>query len=153
MVLIDREGKLRATRLTQSLQLRVYHKNDLGHPFAFKLGRADLFAGRNGGLHAVTAAETTYFDFQVRGNGAVDPFEVEPKKRWRVAPLMDTCQSCHGRVEGNGIHSVNAVYTVAAERTGLTTSDLKEQVEATLDWHRHTYTWGLLQGLWGASGK
>jgi hypothetical protein len=153
MVLIDADGRLRASRLTESLELRVYHKNDLGHPFAFKLRRADLFAARNGGLRAVSDEEKAYFDFQVSGPMfvvGVDPFEVERKERRATPALMSTCGSCHARVQGNGIHSVNAVFAGSPARAGLVVTDLKEQANATLNWHRQTYTWGLLQGLWGS---
>jgi hypothetical protein len=49
-LLIDDEGRPRATPLTESLQLRVYWKDELGRPFAFRLRRGELFADRDGGL-------------------------------------------------------------------------------------------------------
>ncbi len=145
MLLIDDQGKLRPSRLTESLLLRVYHRNDLGHPFALKLRRAELFAGRGGGLHAVTATETSYFDFQTRGG---DPFEVEPKKRWAPPTLLNTCRNCHERREGRGILSVAILWAGTRERKGLVGSDPKQQDRATMAWLQRTYTWGLLQGLW-----
>lgn len=145
MLLIDDQGKLRVSRLTESLLLRVYHRNDLGHPFAFKLCRADLFASRNGGLHAVTATEPSYFDFQTRGG---DPFEVEPKKRRLPEALLGTCTRCHDRHEGRGIFSVATLWTGGQEGPGLAGSDPKQQAQATVVWHHRTHTWGLLQRLW-----
>jgi hypothetical protein len=47
-VLIDDRGRPRESPLTESLQLRVYWKDDVGRPFAFRLRRAELFADRDG---------------------------------------------------------------------------------------------------------
>jgi hypothetical protein len=53
-LLIDDQGRQRAAPLTESLQLRVYWKDDLGRPFAFRLRRGELFAGRDGGIKPVS---------------------------------------------------------------------------------------------------
>jgi hypothetical protein len=53
-LLIDDQGRPREAPLTESLQLRVYWKNEVGRPFVFRISRGELFAGRDGGLKAVT---------------------------------------------------------------------------------------------------
>jgi hypothetical protein len=149
MILIDGTGTLRAAPLTESVQFRVYKELDTGIPFEFTLGRKDLFAGRNGGLRAVGADETSYFDFQTR---AGDVFE-RPKKPAATA-ILSTCRSCHERVERpGGIRSMNVAFSGAGSApkpTGLEPSDPKSETEMTIDWTRKSYSWGLLQGMWAA---
>jgi hypothetical protein len=147
MLLIDEQGRPHETRLTESLELRVYHKNDLGHPFAFHLRRSDLFTGRAGGLHAIGPDETTYFDFQVQPEGpSHDP--IEATKPRRPEKLMSTCQGCHARTNGDGILSVATLHAGLRRQMGLTVTTPAEQVRATTTWLRRTYTWGLFQGMW-----
>jgi hypothetical protein len=148
-LLIDSSGNLRESPLTESLQIRVYKKQDLGIPFMLTLRRKDLFAGRNGGLLPVGQAETSYFDFQTRG---VDVFEeaVLPP----AEAVMQTCSHCHTRTDGReGIYSVNTIYAprdAGPTTTGLCSTTLSMESERTIGWVRKTYTWGLLQGLWEA---
>jgi hypothetical protein len=56
-VLIDDQGRPKESPLTESLQLRVYWKDDVGRPFAFQLRRGDLFAGRDGGFRPASLKE------------------------------------------------------------------------------------------------
>ncbi|MDR3619694.1 MAG: hypothetical protein P4L85_10110 [Paludisphaera borealis] len=148
-LLIDDSGTLRESPLTESLQIRVYKKQDLGIPSMFTLRRKDLFAGRNGGLRPVGGADTSYFDFQTRGG---DVFEqaVLP----RAEAVMQTCSRCHTRTDGReGIYSVNTIYAsrdAGPSPTGLCSTTLSEESERTIGWVRKSYTWGLLQGLWEA---
>jgi hypothetical protein len=146
MLLIDNTGTLRATPLTESVQLRVFRRLDTGDPYMFTLQRRDLFAGRSGGLHAVGATETSFFDFQTRGG---DIFEM--KTRSPAPALMKTCTSCHARLDvRGGIGTVVTIYARDDKDPGLAATDLAQQVRFTIDWTRATYTWGLLQGLWEA---
>jgi hypothetical protein len=146
-VLIDSTGRLRVAPLVESLQLRVYFKMDSGLPVAWKLSRRDLFAGRNGGLRAVTRDHVSYFDFQTR---TVDIFE--SPKPVEGTRLLSTCGSCHDRVHGiGGVHTMNTAYSGAGSApplTGLATADPAHEAYMTLDWTRKSYTWGLLQGMW-----
>ena len=144
-LLIDSSGTLRESPLTESLQIRVYRKLDLGIPCAFTLRREDLFAGRNGGLRAVTPDETSYFDFQTRGG---DVFEMP--KLLPAAAIMQSCEHCHAHLDGRGgIHTVNTIYSrFGRGATGLAPTTLRQEASATIDWTRKSFTWGLLQGLW-----
>jgi hypothetical protein len=145
-LLIDRTGTLRESPLTESVEIRVYQKLDLGIPIAFALRRSDLFAGRTGGLRAIGPEETSYFDFQTRGS---DVFE--EAKRPPAQHMMETCNRCHARNSGKGgIHTVNTFYSVGTDGPppGLTFTTPQAVTHATVDWVRQTYSWGLLQGMW-----
>jgi hypothetical protein len=156
LLLIDQAGRLRPTRLTQSVELRYYRKPergrepiDIGTPAVFVLSRKDLFAGRNGGLRAVGREDTAPYSFQARAGWlGVDPLEL--RKPSRQTPLLQLCASCHARKDGRGgISSVNTLYAGArGEPPGLVEATEGEQEKATLRWVRRTYTWGLIQGLW-----
>jgi hypothetical protein len=149
LLLIDNTGKLRESPLTESLQFRVYHELDTGIPFELTLRRKDLFAGRNGGLHAVGPDETSYFDFQTRRG---DVFEMP--KRPPATAVLSTCRNCHERTDRpGGIRSMNTAFHgggSAPEPTGLWPTDPKREAQMTIDWTRTSYTWGLLQGMWDA---
>lgn len=53
MVLIDDQGRPKESPVTESLQLRVYWKDDVGRPFVFRMHRGELLAGRDGGIKPV----------------------------------------------------------------------------------------------------
>jgi hypothetical protein len=170
MFLIDTTGTIRATRLTESLQLRVFEKPHRNHPvFEFVLRRGDLIAQRNGGLRPVGEKEVLYFNFGGLGGdhaGLPDPFE-ERRHRHPEA-LMKSCMVCH--VDGNDTIRLSTAFAGGREipvfrqgphdeskqivgwsaKPGLMPTNLKQQVESTTKWTRKTYTWGLLQGLWEA---
>jgi len=149
MLLIDRSGTLRESPLTESLQIRVYRKLDLGIPFEYTLRRCDLFAGRNGGLDVVGADEASYFDFQTRSGDVFEMSKLPP-----AAAIMQTCHQCHTRLDGRGgIHTVNTIYArvdIGQKVTGLWATTLKQEKSMRIDWVRKSFTWGLLQGLWEA---
>jgi hypothetical protein len=155
MLLIDSSGLLRESQLTESLQIRVYRKPDLGIPIEYTLRRCDLFAGRNGGPHAVGPDETSYFDFQTRGGDVFEMPKLPPAE-----PIMQTCNRCHAKLDGRGdiqggIHTVNTIYArgeAGQKPTGLWPTTLNLEARTTIDWTRKSYTWGLLQGLWAAQG-
>src|SRR5262249_11940593 len=130
-------------------QIRVYHKMDNGIPYELALRRKDLFAGRNGGLHAVGRDETSSFDFQTRGG---DVFE-RPMRPPATATLS-TCATCPERiVSRGGVDMMNVAYSgggSAPKPTGLAATDRRREAEMTIGWTQKSYTWGLLQGLWDA---
>ena len=118
MILIDADGNLVPTALTESVQVRVYHVVTPGSPyinyhngpsshdqdfFEFRFARPALFAGRSGGLRAVQLGETEYsavFSF------GIDAFEVS-REDPMVGPreILGSCQACHA---DSGIHSVQS---------------------------------------------
>jgi hypothetical protein len=118
MLLIDANGHLRPTALTESLQLRVYEgPEDTGAPVAIRLARSRLIAGKSDNLQSLNSKELS-------------------------------CVSCHARHEGNGVRSIASLYAGERQQPGLSASDLKTQEASTIAWTEKTYAWGLLQGLW-----
>lgn len=171
LLLIDRAGTLRPSRLTESVQLRVLCDPQKNHPaFEFMLRRGDLFARRGGGLRPVGEDEILYFNFGSGGRGlldrAADPFE-GPKPD-RPVPLVRACMDCHVSAVERAIFATavtpgrrQPVYASSplqgpvgkaiigyTTRLALAPTDVQQQVRATTDWTRKSYTWGLLQGLW-----
>jgi putative NIF3 family GTP cyclohydrolase 1 type 2 len=115
MIAINSEGRLMPTRITESLQLRVYHSI---HPtpymnyenapsshdqdfFEFRMSRQDLFSGGNVGLIAVTPSQTEFATFSTQG---VDPFELHGPAE-RPMSILERCAPCH---VNPGIHSVES---------------------------------------------
>lgn len=111
-VLMDNRGKLVATHLTESVQIRVYRSirpfmddNAFGDPpqrvFELRVDRQVLFSGRSGGFHAVAADEKEFGFFNIyRGP---DEFEDEdsPEVAGQGIVLLQ-CAGCHSSA---GIHS------------------------------------------------
>jgi hypothetical protein len=121
MLLIDDQGRLRPTKLTESLQLRTFSgdEEDVGAPTVFKLARSGLFAGKDDGLRAL----------DLKGN---------------------KCLGCHFTHDGNGVRSLNSRSMGARDRSALAASNLEEQTRRSIAWTEKSYTWGLLQGMWEA---
>jgi hypothetical protein len=108
-IVIDTEGKLLPTALTESVQLRVYHAvtsgtrymNYINGPsshdqdfFEFRMSRPELFAGHNGGLFAVGPSQTEFTTFSTHGMD------------WDgQGVILERCRSCH---VDSGIHSVQS---------------------------------------------
>jgi hypothetical protein len=109
MVLISGSGRPLGTRLTESVQMRVYRAIhfDLGGTgahsqdfFEFRLSRERLLFGQAGGLRGVAPGEKEFAFFRSHGN---DVFEDESEKpeSWEGAVLL-SCSGCH---EFAGMHS------------------------------------------------
>ena len=91
MIVIDAQGNLEPTALTESVQLRVYRAVTSGSPyinyengpsshdqdfFEFRFARGALLARRSGGLLAVQPGEA---EFPTMFSFGIDPFEASPK--------------------------------------------------------------------------
>jgi hypothetical protein len=109
IVLIDKDGNLMRTNLTESVQMRVYRAIhfDLGGTgshsqdfFEFRISREGLLSGQAGGLRAVVPGEKEFAFFRAHGN---DVFESDTEKpeSWEGVVLL-TCSGCH---EFAGMHS------------------------------------------------
>lgn len=108
-ILIDNEGGLLPSQLTESVQLRVYHAvtpgtkymNYINGPsshdqdfFEVRMRRGELFAHRNGGLVAIQPAATEFATFSTHG------FDFEGQ-----GSILARCRACHSDF---GIHSVQS---------------------------------------------
>jgi hypothetical protein len=115
-IVIDSEGRLEPTRLTESVQLRVYHDVTPGprylnysngpsrHDqdfFEFRMSRPRLFSGKAGGLVTVHMNDVEYPTFRTHGD---DPFESSDSAD-SPALILDRCRGCHS---DSGIHSVQS---------------------------------------------
>jgi hypothetical protein len=115
-ILIDNQGRLVPTQLTESVQLRVYHAvttgtkytNYINGPsshdqdfFEVRMRRAELFAHQRGGLAAISAADAEFATFNTHG---IDVFEsADPLDE--QGPILGRCRACHS---DSGIHSVQS---------------------------------------------
>jgi len=167
MVIIDNQGDLVPTRLTEDVQIRVYRaisktipegfnfdfnaERTAQHFFEIKLSRAKLFAGHPGGLRALARDEKEFLLFQSHGD---DPFdrvkENESMERERVTTLK-LCVFCHS---SPGIHSMNSHSELMGAQAALIASDINNEAKVTIGWkqtNQAKYDWRLLQRLWRAS--
>lgn len=166
MLLIDADGRLRPTRLTESVRLRVYREVprrderplSLQDFYEFNLRRKDLFAGKAGGLNSA-GPEDVFADpffrkrmIPERGEDW-DPAEPPLTRQARSGPIA--CGSCHGGCSdsGPGIFSVLSIaHTARLSDLGPATVPGKDipipKDLLPIAWKRQQYSWGLLQGLW-----
>jgi hypothetical protein len=160
MLTIDDHGKIKPTRLIESIQFRVYReipKGDPAHPegfddltgkqdfYEFRMTRKDLFAGTAGGLHADGPRDEDILPFV--NPGPHDPFEEKPPIRPGTFTIMAQCAGCHKQP---GIHSVEA-YRRSFNHLPVPANprpfDRSQQEQATMLRKWENYTWGLLQAM------
>ncbi|MGC2248786.1 MAG: hypothetical protein WA609_19440 [Terriglobales bacterium] len=107
IVLIDSDGNPTRTKLTESVQMRVYRAIhfDLGGTgthsqdfFEFTISREGLFSGHTGGLRSIARGEKEFGFFHTHG---IDVFESEREKPEGGVVLLG-CSGCH---EFAGMHS------------------------------------------------
>jgi hypothetical protein len=154
MLLIDDSGKMRPTRLIESVQIRVVRgvaeeDNDF---FEFSLHRKELFDG-NSGLRAGKSDQVTIPIFNRTHDedlfsipGRVGALRETVAKRIRKEPVTENlrldCVVCHKRPE---IASASAFFHDRSPE--LTASERANEVERIIRWKGEKYNWGLLQGL------
>jgi hypothetical protein len=157
-VLIDTEGQLVPSRLTESVQLRVYRGIDRSRGavskqsvMEFDFSRPALFAGTAGGLQAVHEKDKDFSVFLVIG---IDPFEFQLSANPRPpdpegGPALRRCMSCH---DGAGIFSVLSHSQLFSGKTlrppSYRQSDAESIEESTASWKNDQFSLGLLRGLW-----
>jgi hypothetical protein len=167
MVIIDNQGDLVPTRVTEDVQIRVHRAISKTIPesfifdsnaehtaqdfFEIKLSRTKLFAGHSGGLRALARDEKEFLLFQSHG---ADPFdrvkENESMERGRITTLK-LCVYCHF---SPGIHSMNSHSGLMGAQAALIASDINNETKVTIGWkqtNQAKYDWRLLQRLWRAS--
>jgi hypothetical protein len=150
MMLIDDKGKMRPTRLIESVQIRVVRGNMEKESdfYEFTQHRKELFDGK--GLRAVKSDEVTIPVFNVRDEDVLDlPRSVRQKREAAVKGegrvtenLRIGCTSCHTQ---SGIASVSSFFH--DRPPGLTASERGPEVERVIRWKGEKFNWGLLQGL------
>jgi hypothetical protein len=165
MLLINKDGRIAVTPVTESLQLRVFrtilnrvpqrqprdaHSDQ--HVYEFTRSRVLLFASKSGGLRALDPEDKDFStqllvhpDDEFESPAAIAPFERQMGK------TLLGCIGCHDRP---GIYSVRSYVGGDFPRGQYYLPVLQEndnpntQGERTALLKRREYSWGLLQGLW-----
>ena len=115
-IVMNSEGNLVPTSLTETVQFRRYHSitpgseytNYINGPashdqdfFEFHFSRSELFAGHAGGLVAIQPADVEFPTFATHG---IDSFE-SPPRLMEQGKILARCFGCHS---DSGIHSVQS---------------------------------------------
>jgi hypothetical protein len=166
-IVIDTDGKLLPTAVTESVQLRVYHAitpgtqymNYINGPsshdqdfFEFRMSRPELFGRRNGGLVAVHPGETEYATFSTHG---MDAFESTTPFAGQGV-VLQRCLGCHS---DSGIHSVQSRVQwmqcsqgTREEKNDETHGDpIAWETDVTIARKQQQREFNLLQRLWQGS--
>jgi hypothetical protein len=111
LVLIDDNGHPTATRLTESVQIRVYraiHFDSSGtgarsQDFVeFTLSRTRLFSGQSGGLRAIAQGNREFLIFRSHGS---DTFEMDENPERFEGVVLRGCSVCHDAAGTNSFLS------------------------------------------------
>ncbi|MGC2662000.1 MAG: hypothetical protein WA324_28905, partial [Bryobacteraceae bacterium] len=109
----DRDGNLVATPITESLQVRVFHKisgrsdrpdiidgrspaREEQDVFEIRLSQVRSFPGNTGGLRAVDPGETEFATFQTHGMDAFE-FAAERHEPAKGSVILNRCVACHSQ--------------------------------------------------------
>ena len=152
MLVIDTAGNIEPTRIIESIQLRRYLAMPPQKFYEFQMDRQQKCA-----LREVAKDEKDFLFVHFMGLG-IDPFEWKsddsqvPDSSTFKSTVLESCRTCHS---APGIYSVNAYvglfHTHSIEPSQLFNSDANREMDATINWKREQYSWGLLQGLWHQS--
>lgn len=159
LIVVDSTGKLVPTRLTESVQLRVYHSitpgtryvNYINGPsshdqdcFEFRMSRPELFARRNGGLVAVGPSETEFAVFNSHGMDAFDP--ASPLEGQNV--ILKRCGGCHSDSEIHSVQSRTRWMTQPPRAGGHHSDPIAWESDVTIARKAQQPEFKLLQRLW-----
>jgi hypothetical protein len=160
-ILIDDRGKLKATRLVESIQLR--HFGEVPGPHAarvardeqdqdvyeFQLSRKKLFAGDAGGLFS-PESDFLFVQFQSMGVDAIEQADDlhDSGARELQQLVRNSCSNCHVAPGIFSLRSFQASFPAQGYgRAQLAKSQLKDVASKTIDRKLDQRSWGLLEGL------
>jgi hypothetical protein len=165
MLLVDKDGRIATTRVTETVQIRIFRaipklmkrerQRDMSvhqEVYEFTRTRALLFAHERGGLRPLGPADKD-FRTQLLVH-PFDEFELPPDDapfERRIGPTNLSCLGCH---DSPGIFSVQSYVGGDFPRPRYYLPVLQEnknadsQGELSAMLKRQQYSWGLLQGLW-----
>jgi hypothetical protein len=167
LVLIDANGNLQPTRVTESIQMRRYFSLSKPHFIAVtnngtvradEIPRQKFFEFRmdrrgDGGLRELAPDEKDFF-FGPFLTGGPDPFEPRRNDQrvasdFRGIPLQ-SCPECHSSTGIYSVPSFTGQFSPhdAREAGQLYETDPNREMMTAIDWKRQQFDWGLLQGLW-----
>jgi hypothetical protein len=163
MCVIDTDGDIVSTPITQSIQMRRYlaiseperlvisNRLIIKPPqqfFEFRMTR-----GLNASLRMVGTNETDFLFFMTKGFDSFDGVSEEQARQQNASmhflPVLHDCTTCHTAA---GIYSVNSYTRFFGPRyletPKLYSSDPDGVIKAAIAWKKDQYSWGVLQGLW-----
>jgi hypothetical protein len=175
MCVIDTDGNIQPTSLTESIQVRRYLAiaaptyvtatncngyNVTATVLPQKLSEFQMNRRQNCELRAIGTNENGFSFVHFMGMG-IDVFESSRRNSAHEPPASDsatlqsvtlkTCVDCHS---APGIFSVNSYtrflsFSPTSQRPAdLTPLDIKRETTETIYWKQRQFDWGLLQGLW-----
>jgi hypothetical protein len=135
MLLIDQQGRIRLTPITESVQVRGE-----GAEREFKLDRKDFLAGKTKqSIHRVTDDDRERAEIVFLGNNAGD----------RPTSTLKSCFHCH---QGGDMNCRTQVFSARVgpmrAQPRLIDSTLPDEVAKSIRWKYDQFMWGKLQGLW-----
>lgn len=167
MTMFDNHGNLAGAPITESIQIRVYHSvvpdreveplqsetvaRNSQDFYEFRLSREKLFAGKGGGLKALSNSEREYPTLFSQGDDMVASSARWPLKQ--MPPIMDRCSACH---RGAGVRSLNTHAALLKPSFLQRDADWTYpprwwENDGTTEWKQQRYDWGLLNGYWTAT--
>jgi hypothetical protein len=137
MLLIDQQGRIRLSPITESVQMR-----GASGELEFKLDRQNFLADKmEQSMHRITDDEVERAEIVFFGNNAGD----------RPTPILKSCFHCH---QGGDMNSRTQVFSARVgpmrARPRLIDSTLDVELAKGLHWKYEQFMWGKLQGLWEA---
>lgn len=172
MFVIDIDGNIQPIRIVESIQLRRYlaimpsifmlvTNNSGGISSEFlppqKFYEFRMNRRQNTELREIAKDEKDFVNVHFFSMG-LDPFEWKPNEpqvpdsSTFKGTILESCRTCHF---APGIYSVNVYAGLFAglfhPRTNppkLYNIEVNREMDASINWKREQYSWGLLQGLW-----
>ncbi len=167
MCVIDTEGRIQPTRITESIQIRRYLETERGIPdprFSTRVVQQflefELDKRRDGALRTIGQNEKafSFVHFMSKGIDLFEPSfrntsnDQQPRDSAALQDVhLKTCYTCHF---AGGIFSVNSYtrflsFSTSPERpANLTPFDFGQETMGTIAWKQRQFDWGLLLGLW-----
>jgi hypothetical protein len=135
MLLIDKEGRIRLTPITESVRIR----GESGER-EFKLDRKDFLAGKTKqSIRRVTEDDRERAEIVFLGGNAGD----------RPTSILKSCFHCH---QGGDMNIRTQAFSASVgpmrARPRLIASTLDDEVAKSIRWKNDQFMWGKLQGLW-----
>jgi hypothetical protein len=135
VLLIDRDGRIRLTPITESVQMRGQ-----GAEREFKLDRKEFLAGKTKlSIRRVTEDDRERAEIVFLGNNAGD----------RPTSILKSCFHCH---QGGDMNCRTQTFSIRVgpmrAQPRLIDSTLDDEVAKCIRWKYDQFMWGKLDGLW-----
>jgi hypothetical protein len=135
MLLIDKEGRIRLSPITETVQMR-----GVGAEQEFKLDRKDFLEGKTKqSIRRVTEDDRERAELVFLGRNAGNG----------PAPILKSCFHCH---QGGDLNARTQIFSASVgplrTRPRLIESTVDDEVAKGIHWKYDQFMWGKLQGLW-----